>query len=746
MDNRELEERIRQLDYVASNLESQVYSLKAEIKKLNDEKEKLLQGNNISQQNVKPQNNKTVYGKPDYNVQEANRSVIDQPVVSQPIASQQEYNQARFSNGQYGEVNNQQQDGYSYGSSINIVHSGKEKDFEHWFGKNMMSIIASVLIFISIIIFSTIFYPSLTDEIKVLAMFLFSFGLTGFGYLGVKKNNKDGFKIAVMACGLGCIFVSLLVTRIYFEMLDDGMVLIAAVIWAAAVCFLSKYSNTLFITIGQIGVFITIIVATQSLIDKIYEYRRAGLGKPDGNVIYAVIIAFILAEVMLYYSGKRNQNSVLVNHIGLLVGIFILFANFNTSELAKFSMLGGKEEYTLLLLIGVCIAALVYILVNNDKEIAGVNSIFAGLFSFAMGVFMLIFLENNLDGSEGCCLIVAAVIFALLMVYSYRYEKDTLTYRIAVTWLAVEVLFLIGAENEMWTMFVALLALLVFAYMGFVKNDRAYQWITVWSPFAYFLNMKSFPGTSLLIIIIISVAVPYLMYEFKSTYRQIYKTILYVEFLFFFAVLFEAVGKEFDIAREYLSLIKYIIVSVASVFAMKTDYAKSLIDGSDESDFKIVTYTINGIIMISGLSHIIRYNTNVYVHIMYIIVVLTLYSVNTVSLFDDYENGLIHAYVGFKYTVLFIVIFESFSAPNIVISIFCVLFASVCVVFGFMIYKKGLRIYGLWLSMIFVFKLILIDMSYDEPIAKALGFMAAGIICFAISALYNYAEGKIGLK
>lgn len=285
MDNRELEERIRQLDYVASNLESQVYSLKAEIKKLNDEKENLLQGNNISQQNVKPQNNKTVYGKPDYNVQEANRPVIDQPVVSQPIASQQEYNQARFNNGQYGEVNNQQQDGYSYGSSINIVHSGKEKDFEHWFGKNMMSIIASVLIFISIIIFSTIFYPSLTDEIKVLAMFLFSFGLTGFGYLGVKKNNKDGFKIAVMACGLGCIFVSILVTRIYFEMIDDGMVLIAVILWSAVVCFLSRYSNTLFITIGQIGVVITLATVIQTLEDKILEGDFGEIYKPDGNVI-----------------------------------------------------------------------------------------------------------------------------------------------------------------------------------------------------------------------------------------------------------------------------------------------------------------------------------------------------------------------------------------------------------------------------------------------------------------------------
>ena len=41
MDNKELEERIRQLDFVANNLESQIYALKSEINKLNIEKEKL---------------------------------------------------------------------------------------------------------------------------------------------------------------------------------------------------------------------------------------------------------------------------------------------------------------------------------------------------------------------------------------------------------------------------------------------------------------------------------------------------------------------------------------------------------------------------------------------------------------------------------------------------------------------------------------------------------------------------------
>ena len=667
------------------------------------------------------------------------------------------YQQVRFSSGQYVENNNKpntdqninpnpvpNQNVYGYGNPINVVNNGKSKDFENWFGKNMMSVIASVLIFISIIIFSTIFYPSLTDEIKVISMFVFSFGLSAFGYFGVKKNNKDGFKLAIMACGIGCIFVSLLVTRIHFEMLTDGILLVCVLLWAAMVGYLSKYSNTLFVVIGQIGVVITLYIGINNLVEKTYGIDLEYDGLPDGNMIYALIIMFILGEIIFYFASKKLKYSVLTNYIGSCLGAMMIYSNFSKRVLNRFSMIEPKQPLIDLILILCIVAVLAFIMINNTDELYEINSIFVcGVCSTEIILFSVRFLLNDFS-IEATSFIIALITTGILLVYAFRYDKKATVHSCTVIVLCVETLICLGFINELWSLGLTFLCIVLYAYMGFVRDDDAFQWVVVCSPFAYILNIASYPGTSLLFIIIICGAIPYFMFRYKKTYKQIYKIILYVEFLYFFALLFEMFGKEFDITRVYLSLIKYIIVSLASVFAMKTDYVKSFVDGSDEVGFRNVTFAINGIIMYSGLTHILRYNDNPLVHIMYILVVLTVYSVNSISLFNEFESRWIHAYVGFKYTVLLMVILSSFSAPDIVISIACILFASLCVIFGFKIYKKGLRIYGLWLSMIFVFKLILVDLSIDDAISKAVGFLAAGLICFAISALYNYAKDRIG--
>lgn len=744
MDNKELEEKIKQLDFLASNLESQIYSLKSEINILKIKKEQLMreqseQANDIN--NVSnPAYRQARYSSGQYNVnnnnlnQNVNLTTNQTPTMNQALSLNQ--NPSLNQNQNLNQNPGLNQNVYGYGNPINVVNSGKSKDFEDWFGKNMMSVIASVLIFISIIIFSTVFYPNLTDEIKVASMFIFSFGLEAFGYFGVKKNNKDGFKLAIMACGVGCIFVSLLVTRIHFEMITDGILLVGVLLWAIVVMYLSRYANTLFVVIGQIGVFITISVGVNRIIELSDELT-------DGNIIYALVIMFILGQIILFFAGKTIKYSVLVNYIGASLGSIILFFNFNGFELALLKAFESKQQLVdLLLLIGI-VALLAFIMINNKDELVNINSIFVCINSVELILFILGLMPNDIDVLV-VCLIIAICITGLLMIYTYRYNKHKSVYSVVVVLLCVESIVALGIINELWSLALISLCILLYAYKGFVRDDKTFQWITVWSPFAYCINMGSYPGTTLLFVIIICFAVPYFMYKYKKTYRQIYKIILYVEFLYFFAVLFEIFGKKVDITRVYLSLIKYIIVSVASVFAMKTDYAKSFIDGSDETGFRNTAFAINAIIMFSGLTHILRYNDNPLVHIMYVLVVLTLYSVNSVSLFYEYESRWVHAYVGFKYTVLLMVILSSFNAPDIVISLACILFASLCIIFGFKIYKKGLRIYGLWLSMIFVFKLILVDLAIDDAISKAVGFLAAGLICFAISALYNYAKDKIG--
>ena len=109
----------------------------------------------------------------------------------------------------------------------------------------------------------------------------------------------------------------------------------------------------------------------------------------------------------------------------------------------------------------------------------------------------------------------------------------------------------------------------------------------------------------------------------------------------------------------------------------------------------------------------------------------------------DEERKMYGPYVGLKFTVLMVVILSSFNAENFLISIFCFLFAILSVTVGFIVKHKGLRIYGLILSLISVVKLVMIDITYDNTLGHALSFFISGVLCFVISAIYTHVEKKM---
>lgn len=720
MNEKELEEKINQLEYVASNLENQVYSLKAEIRKLNDEKARLEMGKNNQAHQVQPDYQQQVNYQQQAGYQQ------------QPIY-QQSSDQARYSGGQYGGSGvDIQQSGYEYGTSINIVNSGKEKDFEKWFGKNMMSVVASVLIFVSIIIFSTVFYPNLTDEIKVVAMYILSFGIFGFGYLGVRKNKKDSFKIGVMACGLGCLFISLLITKIHFEMLNDSQFMVGTFLWVILTIYLTRFSNNLFHVVGQIGVVIAVVESINSFIITSREHLQPTEYVYDISTVYVILVLFVLSQIIFVATNKRNIYSVIADYLVLLVGIYEFFLND-----ARFSF-NEKMYYSIITLIIVCVLA--YILYANDENLIVVNVIASLAFIVLLSFSVITLIGGELSINETLN-VLAIIIFVYNMIFAFRYKHENSW----ITFLKV-VLSLLTLLTACFSLglisFVILMAyVLVFAFMGFARNDRAYQWVTLCAPLFFSYDSKPLP--SLICISIVCFGVILLMAKYKKSYKQVYKAIIHVEFLFYFTMMFELLGDSLNIERAYLSLIKYIIVSACSVIAMKTDYGRSFVDQSEEDNFQICCQVINLIIMYSGLMHILRYNQNAYVHIMYIIIVLMLFSVNSISLFEDYKSNWVHAYVGFKYTVLLLVVLKSYSVETVACNVFAFAFALLCILLGFKIYKKGIRIYGLVLAMLYVVKMLLVDVAYSSPVGIAIGLLLAGIICFTISAIYNYAEDKI---
>ena len=77
-----------------------------------------------------------------------------------------------------------------------------------------MGIAASVLIFISLILFATLLLPKLNDPAKMVIMYLVSAAFLGVGALRMYKDKENSFNIALTGCGLGALFISLLLSLI----------------------------------------------------------------------------------------------------------------------------------------------------------------------------------------------------------------------------------------------------------------------------------------------------------------------------------------------------------------------------------------------------------------------------------------------------------------------------------------------------------------------------------------------------
>ena len=99
-------------------------------------------------------------------------------------------------------------------------------------------------------------------------------------------------------------------------------------------------------------------------------------------------------------------------------------------------------------------------------------------------------------------------------------------------------------------------------------------------------------------------------------------------------------------------------------------------------------------------------------------------------------------YAGIKFGIILLASLFSYNAAGYIVSVATLAFGILCIIIGFnkRFGAKELRIYGLVLSMICVVKFIMIDITYENTIGRAISFLISGILCFGISAIYNYFE------
>lgn len=613
-----------------------------------------------------------------------------------------------------------------YKDADNEPKHKNRKDLESVVGKNLMGIFASILIFISLVFFATIIYPYLNDATKIIAMYAISFMFLAFGLLKLKGNRESTLYQSVAGCGLGSVYISLLLTNIYFEAISDIPLYILIAVWAVFICVLSKLDSKIFQVIGQLGICISVAFGAELCMD------TENIGKFLFLMVYFVVTSVIFLITHFKKAYKKNA----INHIFNVISSIILMD-------AIFYIMPEGTLY------GMYLAA------------------FALLFAYAAGNLIISYVLFEPDEKSNACMCIVNCFYAFIAFCSIAcILDDSSYYRFVVIIMAV----LLFAANDVWlknkrdigkhifNVYLLLVTFIMCSFtidlfedlslaifiiplliLGFIREDRSYKCFAIIYSVLFLFKGDYAPFSHLVLALSVVGSIWGMMVWKRSQYNVTLKSISYI--LLHLYIMEDIIRMAGAGAGETLDFVLFAFHSILNIAAMKTIFSRNWFTKEKEKLMENTANVINGICMFVSLFCISFMQNEVY-HIFSIFIALGLFLINSKNLLQKSRSMVPGIYIGIKCTILVTAISGSFNASDYAISIIFFLTAILSIVPGFVFRYKSLRIYGLVLALISIIKLTLFDIVYNSTVERALSFFICGILCFLISMIYNRLDKK----
>ena len=587
----------------------------------------------------------------------------------------------------------------------------KKRDMEKAVGKSLMGILASGLIFISLILFATLLLPYFNDTAKMITTYVISFAFTAIGLIKLKKDKENKFYVALTGCGIGAIYISLLLSNMYFKAIGDITLYLLICLWGVGVCLLSRLENKIFQIIGESGILISVIFGCV-LCDR----------DSDKLKFMVLIIYYIISSTLFYFAHyKKEFNENIIHHIFNVINCIMLVTA--SLDIVRH----GKNIILVLLLILVVISVCGAFVHKLEK-----SNISFGIFTGTY-IWMLFGLVGRMLDNELTYAMIGYMLFLFFMsVLQFKKVNGNAGKNILYLVLTAMAITALNSYENLYEYGVLPMLIIPLLALGYYNKNSVckYTSLVLLSFFTYEfypMNEKLHFGLELVAFVLVF----FLIYRCKEQYSKAFKYFAHIAALNFLLV---GVG---DMTGDVTT---YIVVAVYNIVMCKSCFGKNLL--TDEKENPALYHIVNLIAMIYGVG-ILGAEWEAVPHFLLIITVVATFMVNAKNILDKRDNIFAGMYVGFKFTLLMIFILNSFDAVNYVISIACFVFAILSIVLGFMNDYKSLRIFGLILSMISTFKLIMVDINYDNTLGNALSFFVSGILCFVISLIYNYIDGKV---
>jgi len=305
--------------------------------------------------------------------------------------------------------------------------------------------------------------------------------------------------------------------------------------------------------------------------------------------------------------------------------------------------------------------------------------------------------------------VVYALVAALFLGWGF-YRKDAMTSHIGMIFYGIGILFSAVAGNLIY---------------GDLEIIQDWVYLVLW--------------------VALSLGIYLWMKRQKDCYRTGYKIATHIGLTI---VLIYGMVQIDQLDWMWTLLLQWMVAAGYNVLVMKTAFARHWVTGEHEKPFEIVTQILNGIWILEGLVLLSLSDQTVITQMITIIVMVALCSLNTLKQLqytsNSKEMGYVpDLYVCGKYVALLAYILFQLHAADYVADIIILLFAIGCIILGFVILKKFMRVFGLALSLLAMIKLILIDIHYDHSAGRAASFLLCGVLCFGISAIYTYVDKRL---
>ena len=187
--------------------------------------------------------------------------------------------------------------------------------FEEWVGRKAIGVIAAVLVFAGFGYLAAAFVPQLSDVAKVIIMFALSGTLFVSGaFMSMRRRN--GFTSALLGCGAASLFISILATHLYFNMVGDAVAFGLMLAWLAGCLAVLRVTRSLMLDIVmQLGLMASVLIGYS------YSYDTMRLALLVGYQLCAT--ALVVGGNLMFLRKMYLPSLMLSLSLSVLCGMMV---------------------------------------------------------------------------------------------------------------------------------------------------------------------------------------------------------------------------------------------------------------------------------------------------------------------------------------------------------------------------------------------------------------------------------------